>query len=174
MKFKVLKKQNVIDYCMVCGIKNNFGLKANFYELENKEVVSIFQARREHQSYPGQIHGGIVAAILDETIGRVILVDTPEIWALTVNISIKYHKPIPVGVELKVFGRIDRHKRQFYEGSGELVLQDGTIGATATGTYIKIPVSQVQNMGKDMNLAVMGWKLYPSEADPEYIESNHH
>ena len=70
MKYKVLKKQNVGKMCFVCGTENNLGLKTDFYELENGELVGICKFKEGHQSFPGRGHGGVSAALLDETIGR--------------------------------------------------------------------------------------------------------
>lgn len=173
MKLRVVNKQKVTDDCMVCGVKNTYGLQAVFYELENKEVVAICSARSEHQSYPGQLHGGVVAAILDETIGRAILVDAPDIMGFTVSLNLKYVKPIPMEEELRVFGRIDRNRSRMFEGSGELVLRDGTVAATATGTYIKMPIEKLEEMNPDRNPEKRGWRSYDSASDPEYIECDH-
>ena len=70
MKHKVTGKQENSKMCFICGKKNNFGLKASFYETEKNELIAIFKPCQEHQGYPGRLHGGIAAAILDETIGR--------------------------------------------------------------------------------------------------------
>ena len=43
--------------------------------------------REEHQSYPGRLHGGISSTILDETIGRAILLLQPDVWGVTVEIK---------------------------------------------------------------------------------------
>ena len=45
MKYKVLKKQNSSKSCLVCGVENDLGLKARFYQLENGELVSIFNSK---------------------------------------------------------------------------------------------------------------------------------
>jgi len=50
MKYQVKKKQQNCRKCLVCGLKNEFGLKASFYELENNELVAIFKPLEEHQS----------------------------------------------------------------------------------------------------------------------------
>ena len=58
---KVIKKQpNTLD-CVICGINNEFGLKAPFYETETNEVVTLFEFKEHHQSYPGRTHGGIIS-----------------------------------------------------------------------------------------------------------------
>jgi len=42
VKHTVVEKQNNSRLCFVCGINNEFGLKASFYEIENEELVAIF------------------------------------------------------------------------------------------------------------------------------------
>ncbi|MCU0471753.1 MAG: hypothetical protein MUC93_00115 [Bacteroidales bacterium] len=41
MKHKVLKKQHISKMCFVCGVKNDFGLHANFYETDASELVAL-------------------------------------------------------------------------------------------------------------------------------------
>ena len=72
MKQKVLKKQHISKMCFVCGENNDFGLHANFYETDTNELVALIKPSHQHQGYPGRMHGGIAATILDETIGRSI------------------------------------------------------------------------------------------------------
>jgi len=72
MKHKVLKKQHISKMCFVCGVKNDFGLHANFYETDTNELVALIKPSDQHQGYPGRMHGGIAATILDETIARSI------------------------------------------------------------------------------------------------------
>ena len=73
MHYRVKAKQQNTKMCLVCGLKNPFGLQTAFYELESDELLAIFKPMEEHQSYPGRLHGGIATAILDETIGRAIM-----------------------------------------------------------------------------------------------------
>jgi acyl-coenzyme A thioesterase PaaI-like protein len=56
--------------CFVCGEKNDFGLRAKFYETDNNELVALINPSEQHQGYPGRMHGGIAATILDETMAR--------------------------------------------------------------------------------------------------------
>jgi len=51
----------------VCGVENASSLKARFYELDDGELLGVFAPLEEHQSYPGRLHGGISAAVLDES-----------------------------------------------------------------------------------------------------------
>ena len=89
MKYKVEKKQFNSRMCLVCGMENSFGLKAFFYELENNELLAVFSPLAEHQSYPGRLHSGIASAMLDETIGRAILIKNQDVWGVTVELNLK-------------------------------------------------------------------------------------
>jgi acyl-coenzyme A thioesterase PaaI-like protein len=153
--------------CLVCGLKNQFGLKASFYELENHELVAVFKPIEEHQGYPGRLHGGITAAILDETIGRAIMIKYDEkIWGVTVDFSIRYKKPIPLNEELKVAARITDESSRLFEGSGELILTSGEIAATARGKYMKFPIEEIS----DFNITEQEWAVMPSPRDPLEID----
>jgi len=88
VKVNVTDKQPNSKMCFVCGRENDFGLKSRFYELENNEIMAVFMPSDEHQSYPGRLHGGVAAAILDETIGCAALKHKSlDLWGVTVDFS---------------------------------------------------------------------------------------
>ena len=72
MKKKVVRKHNNSGNCFVCGVNNEWGLHSDFYEMEDGTVAAIVTAKFNHQSYPGRVHGGVICAMLDETMGRAI------------------------------------------------------------------------------------------------------
>ena len=166
MKHKVRKKHQNSKHCFVCGLKNDFGIKAGFYELENNELVATFTPCEMHQSYPGRLHGGISTAILDETIGRAIMIEHSEIWGVTVELNIKFKRPVPYDVELRVVGRITEQNKRFFFGTGELILPDGKIAVTASGKYMKLPLEKISDWDHDEE----EWLVVPKETDPTEIE----
>jgi uncharacterized protein (TIGR00369 family) len=166
MKYKVTGKQENSKSCLVCGMKNDFGLKTSFYEMENGEVVSIFNTKNEHQSYPGRLHGGITGAILDETIGRAIMIKDKKVWGVTIELNLSYKKPIPLNTELKAVGRITKDSSRIFEGTGELLLPSGEIAATAHGRYMKMSIDKISNIEDED----MEWQIVQSQEDPEEIE----
>lgn len=127
----------------MCGDNNEFSLGTRFFNMENGEVVAMFRTEDHHQSYPGRVHGGLVSAILDETIGRAVCVEEPDTWGVTVELTVKYKKPVPTETDLKAVGRLTRNTRRVFEGEGELYLPDGTVAATAVGKYMKFPVTEI-------------------------------
>ncbi|MGL5755766.1 MAG: PaaI family thioesterase [Paraclostridium sp.] len=167
MKHKILKKQNISSHCVVCGIDNDLGLKANFYELENNELVAICDTKEWHQSYPGRMHGGMSAALLDETIGRAITILDGEVWGVTVSLDIKYKKPVPTDCTVKVVGRITKENRKLFEGTGEIILPNGDVAVTATGKYMKMPVEKITD---DEDVLEKEWLEVEGDQEMEYIE----
>ena len=166
MKIKVVQKQYNGKKCIVCGLKNDFGLKSEFYELENGELLSVCKTKELHQSYPGRVHGGISSAILDEVIARAISVKEPGIWGVTVELNIKYKKPVPLEQEVKAIGRITRNTRKIFEGEGEIILENGEVAVTATGKYIKMPIEKIS----DEDLEEDEWTLNVTENDLQEVE----
>lgn len=136
-------KQNNSSSCFVCGINNSFGLKTRFYEINGKFLISISTTMNEHQGYPGVVHGGITAAILDEAIGRAIYCFDKGAWGVTADLSITYKHPVPLNQTLYSRAKITDNKKRIFYGEGELFLEDGTILALGKGKYMRVPVDKI-------------------------------
>jgi acyl-coenzyme A thioesterase PaaI-like protein len=139
----VLTAQNVSRMCMVCGRDNPWSLKARFYELDGAELLGIFQPLEAHQSYPARLHGGISSAILDETIGRACGIKDPDTFGVTVELTVKFRKPVPLDGEVRAIARLTRDSKRLFEGTGEIVLADGTVAVEASGRYMKMPIDRI-------------------------------
>jgi acyl-coenzyme A thioesterase PaaI-like protein len=161
--------------CLVCGRDNPFGLHARFYELApedgaagvaqsapagGRELLGVFSPREEHQSYPGRLHGGVSSAILDETIGRAILLLQPDAWGVTVEFSVRFRRPLPLDEDVRCLARITRDRSRLFEGSGEILLPDGTVAVEATGKYLKQTLADIT----DGDFAEREWFVDPREA----------
>lgn len=167
MKRSVSGKQPNSRMCFICGLKNAMGLKASFYVLDNGELAAVFTARDEHQGYPGRLHGGIAAAVLDELIGRAVNIENPgEVWGVTVELSVKYRRPVPVGEEIRAVGRITKSGGRFFEGEGEILLSDGTSAVVASGRYLRLPLDKIAVSELD----ALEWGVVPLDTDPREIE----
>lgn len=162
---KIINKQPNADKCFVCGLENSKGLKASFFETDTKEVVAVFTPHTLHQSYPGRLHGGIAACILDETIGRAIQIGNPDIWGVTVELTLSYKKPVPYDVELKAVGRITKENRLLFEGEGEIYTPDGQVAVTAKGKYVKMTIKKISD-----SFDPESWKVQLDINDPESID----
>ncbi len=167
MKYKVKNKQKVSKYCFVCGTDNKESLQTKFYELENGELMSISTPTHTHQSYPDRVHGGVISSVLDEVIGRAIMIEEPDAWGVTVELNIKYKKPVPLDKPIKCVARITRNTRLLFEGTGELILEDGSIAAIGHAKYCKMSLKKLEkDTGADDTL--MMEDLSPAPAEVEY------
>ena len=166
MKQSVKNKQNNSKMCFVCGMSNSLGLKASFYEMTNNELIALFTPQDVHQSYPGRLHGGIASTILDETIGRAILIKDTNLWGVTLELNVKFKKPVPYNEELKVICKITNETSRTFEGEGKIVLPNGDIAVTAQGKYYKMSVDKIT----DADFTEDQWFKVESESDPKEIE----
>lgn len=166
MKHKVKKKQNISKYCFVCGTDNKGSLQTKFYELENGELMSISTPTRIHQSYPDRVHGGVISSVLDEIIGRAIMISEPDAWGVTVELNIKYKKPVPIDKPIKALARIIRNSRLIFEGTGEILLEDGTVAAEGHAKYVKMKIEKLaKDTGADNTLMMEDITEAPDEVE---------
>ena len=122
--------------CFVCGRENPSGLQLEFFEVEGR-VETTFTPGPDHQGWPGFVHGGILFAVLDETIGRVGF--TVNAYVMSGRIEIRYRQPAPVGAPLRIVGTMVRDRGRALELQGFAQLDDGTVVAEATGLYMRVP-----------------------------------
>ena len=141
--------------CFVCGESNPAGVHVRFYEQEDGSVLSRFTPADQHQGYPGRMHGGVITAVLDETIGRAIMIRYGEaIWGVTAELNVRFRKPAPIGVELTAVGRITSENSRLFEGAGELYLPDGTVAAEAAGKFVKLNIEKIADFDAEPGAVV--------------------
>lgn len=164
MKYKVIKKQNNSNDCIVCGLNTASSLKAAFYELENNAIVGICTPKDIHQSYPDRMHGGMICALLDEVMGRGLQIGNPDAWGVTGSIEIKYKKPVPLNKQIKCVGRIVSNRSRIFEGVGFIEDEDGNVLATGKALYFKTDFNNLENQDQ------FGWRQELTGNEPAEIE----
>jgi len=152
---------------MVCGLKNPSGLHSRFYELETGELLALFTPRDIHQGYPGRLHGGMGATILDETIGRAVMIrHQGSIWGVTIDFSMRLKKTVPLNQELRVLGAITMENKRFFEGVGKILLPDGTVAIEAQGKYLKMELGKIADFDHQQE----EWLVEQRPEDPIEVE----
>ena len=152
---KVINKQTNSKMCILCGIENPCGVKASFYEMEDNSVIALFSFKEMHQSYPERAHGGMISAMLDETIGRAIWAIEPNTWGVTANLQVKFRKPVPYEIPLKAVGSITENKSRLFKGVGRIETIEGEVLAEAEATYVKLPLSKISTSNhEDVNIYI--------------------
>lgn len=137
-----MKKQPTSRMCFVCGESNPAGVRVRFYEQADGSVLSRFCGTDEHQGYPGRMHGGVITAILDETMARANMSAAGETaLGITVTLTLRFCKPVPLETGLTAVARITREWPRMFEATAELHLPDGEVAAEASGRYVKVDLA---------------------------------
>ncbi|MCC6154305.1 MAG: PaaI family thioesterase [Candidatus Hydrogenedentes bacterium] len=138
--------------CFVCGEENIAGLQLRFF-VEDDKIKTWFEPKAHHCGYPNVLHGGVVAALLDETIA----------WAanralarmtVTAELKLRYRKPVPGDRRMLVWAEITKSSRRIAYGIGALVDESGEEFARAEGSFI--PLSAEQTLAIDDHLIYRG------------------
>jgi len=120
--------------CFVCGENNENGLKAHFYYV-NGVAVSELTADSRFEGYKGIYHGGIISTVLDEAMIKAILAE--DKYAVTAEITIRFHLPIKVGDKLKITGRVTETKGRVFYTEAKAIRNENEIVARAVGKCIE-------------------------------------
>ena len=149
---KIVKKQTNSKSCIICGMNNELGVKAPFYEGEDGTLISRFTYKPEHQSYPERVHGGMITCMLDELAGRVIWTVEPDILAVTTKIEVRFRKPVPYNEELIGTAKLITNSKRGYTAIAKIMSQEGKVLADADVTYLKMPAKMISGADMDEEL----------------------
>lgn len=151
-----MEKQANSSQCFVCGVNNPVGLHLKFYQPTTGEVTADFLPPEHFQGYPGVLHGGIVATILDETAGRSLMGLASPRLMFTAKLEIKYRKNVPVGSPLVARGKAGNSRGRTAEAWSGIYNPAGELLAEAQVLLVDIP-----NPPSSQELEATGWKIYP-------------
>ncbi|HXH22282.1 MAG TPA: PaaI family thioesterase [Dehalococcoidia bacterium] len=140
-----LANESLARWCYACGDLNPIGLHLEF-RVEDDWAVASFVASREHQGYPGFVHGGVVSALLDEAMGWATY--GRGVWAVTGRMSTRFRGAVPVGEPLEVRGRIKRDRGRTLEVMAELRDHSGALLAAAEGLFFRLQGEQARRMAQ--------------------------
>jgi acyl-coenzyme A thioesterase PaaI-like protein len=153
------QKQPNSRHCFVCGLENPVGLQLKIYQVEPGVIETTFTAPEHFQGYPGVLHGGIVATILDEISGRAHMgedLDAPR-FLFTGKLEVIYRKNVPIGKPLRIVGKAGKQRGRAAEGWAGVYDEAGVLLAEANTLLFDIP----QDQWGENNLAELGWRVYP-------------
>ncbi len=151
-------KQPGSKSCFVCGRENPVGLLMDFYTSEPGHCRTEISIPKEYEGYPGVVHGGIVAAILDETGGRAHMTE-PTIFMVTAQLNVRYRKPVPSGSRLEVIGIAGERRGKVSHAHSEIRGEKGEVLAEAELVLVDIPEEQIEAVDPEK----LGWRVYPDK-----------
>jgi len=154
----VPRRQPSSRHCFICGVQNPIGLKLQFVDDGDSSARAEVTVPEQFNGYPGVVHGGIVAAILDEVSGRALLARGHDIKNLfvTLKMEIRYRQPTPTNTLLTAVGNIVKASAARAVVHGEIRLPDGTVTAEADCIVARPPEEFAERWESERPY----WKVY--------------
>jgi uncharacterized protein (TIGR00369 family) len=131
-----------VNRCFACGKDNPDGMHLKFYFDEKKRrAFSRFRLARRYQGPPGHAHGGIIATILDEAMGKVNKLRS--VVALTSEMQIEYLKPVPLSQPLIAEGREQSVRGRRHVNIGEIRNDKNQVLARGRGVFVAVDAEKM-------------------------------
>ncbi len=144
----------------MCGLENPVGLKLRFFNGDDGAVFTTLVVPDHFQSYPGVAHGGIIATVLDEAMGRAAMVTDSNRFLMTVKMEIRYRHPVPTEQPVTVIAQLEKDRGRTATAVGRVLLPDGAVAVEASGLLAEMPAA----LSAGMDPETEGWKVYPLDA----------
>ena len=126
----------VANRCFVCGPDNPIGLKLKF-EPQGPGVRAEFTPSEWHAGYEGVIHGGILAALIDDAMANIWFTRGEE--ALTAKIEVRFRQEVQPGERLVVTAEPTGARAGLMTARAAVTRSDGVVVADGTGFLIVKP-----------------------------------
>jgi uncharacterized protein (TIGR00369 family) len=132
--------------CFGCGGANARGMHLEFEKDDDaRRIRGKFRVGPEYQGGPGFVHGGIIATLLDEVMGKVGRFR--DIRTVTAELQIEYLRPVPVDEDLVVEGwEVEKQGRNLFH-AGEIRSASGAVLARGKGRFVEIDPSAYYGKG---------------------------
>jgi uncharacterized protein (TIGR00369 family) len=136
--------------CFGCGGANARGMKLAFEQNDERQrIVGRFRLGDEYQGGSGFLHGGIIALLLDEAMGKASRFCGEHV--VTADLRVEYLRPIRVDQEIVVEGFVARRDgRQLYH-EGEIRNAAGNVLARGQGRFVIIDREKYRNQSVRRN-----------------------
>lgn len=129
--------------CYACGAHNERGLRMEFRR-EGDRAVCDYTPLDYQQGYPGRMHGGIVATLIDEAMGWAVY--GAERWGATARLNVRFRKPVRLDETLRVEAWITNDRSRLIELRGEVRDQSGQLLAEGEGSFMKLDATSATEM----------------------------
>src|SRR6267142_6570407 len=123
--------------CFGCGGANGAGMKLTFdLHVDERKTRGKFVLGARYGGGAGFAHGGVIATLLDEAMGKISKLTDER--AVTAELNIEYRKPVPVDSEIVVLGWQEDEKGRNRFRVGEIHDAQGNLLARGRGRFVVI------------------------------------
>jgi uncharacterized protein (TIGR00369 family) len=128
---------NAANGCFGCGGANERGMRLTFeQDDETRQIRGTFRLGAEYAGGAGFVHGGIIATLLDEAMGKVNRFR--GLRAVTAELNVEYLKPVPIGADIVIEAReVEMKGRNLYH-VGEIRSAKGDVLARGRGRFVSV------------------------------------
>ena len=125
------------NHCFGCGAANPAGMKLTFeLDFETRRTRGSFALGANYAGGGGFAHGGIIAVVLDEAMGKLSRLTDEK--AVTAEMSIEYRRPVPVDASIVVQGWQEEEKGRSRFRVAEIHDMQGNLLARGKGRFVVI------------------------------------
>ncbi len=122
------------NYCVGCSAANPMALGLRFVH-RGGGVEARTTAARELNGAPGVVHGGMQAVMLDEAMGHAIRAALDDVWPVTVDLRLRYRRPVPTEVPLLVRAEVVGRDGKVLHLEGAILAEDETVLTRAVAEF---------------------------------------
>ncbi|WBA10265.1 PaaI family thioesterase [Salinivibrio kushneri] len=123
--------------CVACSDNGLFNLK--FYQDDNNAVTASVWLESAWQGYQDQLHGGVIATLIDAAFTHCTFLFAPQ--SVTASLNIRYHHPVPIAVEAEIHAWCVKAKHGMSQLEATLTVAD-TVCASATASFMRMRASK--------------------------------
>lgn len=136
--------------CFVCGRDNPSGLKLSFRP-DGDGVSVTARPGAAYQGFGGVLHGGIVAALMDDAMWHAIYHATGKL-TMTAELTVRYKAPVPADAALRVRGQlVQNRKGRLFTAQAGIYDAGGTLLAEASATFLPAPAQAAERLAAELS-----------------------
>ena len=120
--------------CFGCGLTNPIGLHLDGFVAGDDGLTASFTPRAEYRGFDGVLHGGILAALLDETLAWTAML-LEGTFVVTASLELKFRNPASTETTYTVRGEVIERRGRRLRLAGNAAARDKVV-AEAKGLFL--------------------------------------
>jgi len=154
----------ITESCFICGRSNPYGLKMQF-TAKGGEVTATLTPPPVYMGYEGVLHGGIITALLDETMGWAAALAVSRM-CMAAEMTVRFRRPVLIGSPITIKGRFVENQRRILIAEGRIIDSEDNVLATATGKFLPISDEKAKQIDREYLIYPEGGKkLFSGNGD---------
>jgi len=139
-----------IGKAFITGDRDNDRIKVRYFKKDNdNSFIARVWFGPSTEGPPGSVHGGSMAAVLDEAMG--VSVWIKGYTAVTVNLTVQYLEMLPLNTITTIEAKVTSIKGSKIITEGVIYDKTGTLYTRSEGLFINIPPKRLGTMTKHID-----------------------